>query len=292
MACFERVDYQIKSCTSHYKNKQIGSMYRSSNSTPMYGNTAHVVFDFDCTLSSRHLYHTMHSGDIYLEHLQTQQSAAWDTRSTRVLDQISKSEHQYDQGDDGAYGHMPGLLMDAHDFTAYIFGGQNRINQLRECIKTLSTMGAVLHISTKGIVSDVIDVLRNIHLLQYFQFIDGLDDTYESKLLYHVGKGFMQNSKTFYGRAVDLTSLPNVFHFASKPDFIRYLVSEDKANFIVYLDDDSEYYDAMRQDENVLTVDIGKKESIYQTEQENLGYTEMRSLIGIVSRATQQRHMT
>ena len=234
----------------------------------------HIVFDFDCTLTETHLYHTMHSGSFYLEHLKNNISPCWDSRSMRVFDFIQQSESKWQSNDDDSqFGHKPGLLNDVPYFTNYIFGGPERIEEIRTCLKYLHSTGAKLHISTKGIVSDVIDMLKNVCFIEFFTYIDGMDDTYETKRLYHVGKGFCGTQKTFYAKDRELIGLKNPYFFEFKHSFINHLVTSKSNNQVIYLDDDDEYY----KDEyykgnigNVLTIDIGTKEQYYKTGNANL----------------------
>ncbi len=226
----------------------------------------HIVFDFDCTLTAAHLYHTMHSGSVYLEQLKASISLNWDNRSMRVVTRILQSDAKWGADEGGEFGHIPGLLNEVPHFTNYIFGGPERIQKIRACLEYLRSTGAHLHISTKGIISDVIDMLRNARLIDVFSYIDGMDDTYESKRLYFVGKGFMTDLKTFYARDGDLSGLRNPSMFESKPAFIKHFLNS-KSNEVIYLDDDQEYYQEVSSLSRVTTFDIGTKER-YHTEGE------------------------
>ena len=228
-----------------------------------------IVFDFDCTLTAAHLYHTMHSGSDYLKQLKASISPDWDNRSMRVVNFILSSEAKWDSGGDGEFGHINGLLSEVPHFTDYIFGGPERIQTIQACLGYLHSTGAKLHISTKGIISDVIDMLRNARLIDFFSYIDGMDDTYESKRLYHVGKGFMAGRNTFYARDKDLLGLTNPRMFESKPAFIKHFLNSD-SNEVIYLDDDQEYYQEVSRLGRVKTVDIGTKEQYHTTGKVNL----------------------
>ncbi len=129
--------------------------------------TRHIVFDFDCTLTAAHLYHTMHSGSDYLEQLKKGVSPNWDHRSIAVVTRILQSEAKWNKNEDGGFGHIPGLLMEVPHFTNYIFGGPKRIQEIRAFLEYLKSTGAELHISTKGIISEVIDRLQNARLTEF-----------------------------------------------------------------------------------------------------------------------------
>ena len=250
----------------------------------------HIVFDFDCTLTAYHLYHTMHSGDEYLNRLMKQDISQWDDRSKRVLTRILKSEAAWDRGEDGGYGHVPGLLSSVPSFTTFIFGGMERIDKLKKMLYSLSSLPrVVLHISTKGIISDVVAMFQNLNIIHHFQLIDGFDDLYKSKMCYYIGKGFIQNTRTFYDRASNLQGRSNATQFGSKPDFIKSLLISDKdttTGHIIYLDDDPEYYSQLTQTfpDNVLCLDIGNKEGIYSTGIPNVTDVVMFQLLQVVAK--------
>jgi hypothetical protein len=239
--------------------------------------STNIIFDFDCTLTALHLYHTMHSGDMYLRHLEKTISTSheWDTRSMCVVNHI-----QLNTDDTGEYGHIPGLLDSTPCFTNYMFGGTLRVQALQKVLKQLKTV-ALLHISTKGIISDVIVMLRNIGVLHYFHYIEGMSDDYMLKMVYYVGKGFMKNNNTFFTQCIGLDDL---HHFADKPSFIGSLITP--FNHSVYLDDDSEYYDELHLafPGRISTIDIGVKEGIYTTGKQNFGIQEMTMLLECVQR--------
>jgi hypothetical protein len=199
-----------------------------------------------------------------------------------VVEYILKSESEWERGGDGEYGHVPGLLSGTPAFTAFVFGGSRRVAKLKRMLRFLSSR-TVLHISTKGIISDVVALLQNLNILQHFTLIDGLDDSYESKMCYLVGKGFIQNDRTFYGRASNLQGRSNVTHFASKPDFIASLIV--RQGTVIYLDDDVEYYSQLTQTfpDTVLCMDIGQKEGIYATGVPNMSGDIMLKLLRVVA---------
>ena len=207
-----------------------------------------VVFDFDCTLTTRHLYHTIRSGDKFLADLIVPKATEWDDISKQLVkkiqdweDQLSIanfSDCQYDELFNRSFAEY---LKGALDFSKWLMGGDQRLLKLTGLLSGF----AKFHISTKGLVSEVKELLHNCGLLQFFNFIDGFDDAIEKRVVYQVQKEkYMINT---------------AYH--DKRAFILALMKSNPTAKIVYLDDDNEYYSSLRE-KFVTCVDIGPKESL------------------------------
>ena len=171
----------------------------------------HIVFDFDCTISSRHLFHTIRSGEQYLKDVKKychNENGHVDIYTGRILNWIDKIEsdfvHERPNKDTYAYKPSECGFASAQTFLYYLFGGKERIYDLRNMLNSLKDNGSTLHISTKGIVSEVIECLKGIGLLDKFEYIDGYDNNYENKVVYKVEHGFEKNQNTYFGRCSDL----------------------------------------------------------------------------------------
>lgn len=250
-----------------------------------------IVFDFDCTLAARHLYHVMHSGGVYITDLlenKNENWKLWDAKSKRVVERILLSEEEWGSKDgdgDGEYGHISGLLDDAMAFSYFIFGGEKRVSELKVFLESIPSCGAKtrLHISTKGILSDVKDVLCNLGLLSYFTYMEGFDNHYEDKLVYRVGKGWVKNLNTYFARARDIEGKGCVVSFIDKPAFLFFLAENNNSGRIVYMDDDDEYYEKLKAYSNVVTISIGVKEQYYKNEVPNLCGSTMTNVLKSIS---------
>jgi hypothetical protein len=209
---------------------------------------AEVVFDFDCTITTRHLFHTIRSGEQYLADLIASKSTEWDDTSKKLTEKILSCENQMIIANfsDAKYKELfeqsfAKDLEGAVDFSKWMMGGDQRLSELTE----LLSCSANFHISTKGLVSEVKEFLRTCGLLQFFALIDGYDDQIQERVVYQVKK--------------DQYIIKTDFH--DKRAFILSLMKRNPNSRIVYLDDDNEYYSFLRQ-QHVTCVDIGLKESL------------------------------
>lgn len=75
-------------------------------------------------------------------------------------------------------------LYGAESFSNWIFGGEDRVEKLRAFFEKLQQDGADLYISSKGFVSAMIQVLKNLNLLHFFKHIHGNDDQYARGIVY------------------------------------------------------------------------------------------------------------
>ena len=204
-----------------------------------------VVFDFDCTLTEKHLFHTIRSGDPFLKALLQTNMTEWDEISKQLVSAIQESEEQLAVADfaDFRYDELfarsfSEQFKGARDFSRWIMGGDARIAKL----SWLLSQDARFYISTKGLVSEVKELLHNCCLLKFFTSIDGFDDQLEERVVYLVQK--------------------NQYALRSFPDKTQFILSLGTINAkIIYVDDDNEYYPALRHC-HVTCLDIGPKESV------------------------------
>eukprot|EP00928_Gymnodinium_smaydae_P031382 TRINITY_DN23044_c0_g3_i1.p1 TRINITY_DN23044_c0_g3~~TRINITY_DN23044_c0_g3_i1.p1 ORF type:complete len:405 (+),score=33.83 TRINITY_DN23044_c0_g3_i1:85-1299(+) len=115
-----------------------------------------LIFDFDCTLSSHHLYMTSHRRFAGTE---------WDTTAIKS-GQFSTG---YDIGE--RWQHQ--------DYARWIMGGSENIERLRNWLMAKRQLGYSLEICTKSEVERVSQVLKHVELRDLFDIIHGAtnDDT-------------------------------------------------------------------------------------------------------------------
>uniref|UniRef100_A0A6C0ILM1 Uncharacterized protein n=1 Tax=viral metagenome TaxID=1070528 RepID=A0A6C0ILM1_9ZZZZ len=107
---------------------------------PNYNGIA-VVFDFDCTLTTSHFYHYMHSTEYFsglypsVPEVQTLLRAGPQIQTAIRLGVINDNERK--------------ILIDA------FFGGEVRFKRLFEMIQTLRMGGAAVYISSRGIKEEI-----------------------------------------------------------------------------------------------------------------------------------------
>lgn len=199
-----------------------------------------VVLDFDCTLTSQHLYHIIRSG--YIRQLHNLETKCWDAESIKLvktlqtMDAVNRSFS--DVLTSRSFAHE---LQYARDFSNWIMGGTARLSEVLKFVSVGMLPTVDFHISTKGLVSEVVQLLRNVNLLTSFRFINGWDDQQESRVVYDVAFDHVTDS-----------------NFNGKEDFIQSFLAPD--SHVYYLDDDNEYYASLRK-HGIRCVDIGPKES-------------------------------
>lgn len=252
--------------------------------------SVHVVLDFDCTLTARHLFHCLRSGYHYREDLLAQTSLKWDEESKQVVREIQQYPLKFNRN----WGKCR-KLAGAKSFASYIFGGEERLAHLRAFLHDLLRMGTVLHISTKGIVSEVVEVLAAQDLLEHFTFVEGVNDRLDSKVLYRVGRGFRGVCQTYFTSA-EATAKRNLVQFSTKPAFIESLLSgsnisldlQESAARVVYLDDDTEYYRHLSNEglfaNRVLCLHVGSREQYYATGSPGLNKETMAAIVHQIAR--------
>lgn len=143
-----------------------------------------IIFDFDCTITSRHLYYflndsakfieiykgidseKLHITASYINSLQWQNGIALDyaTLANTVLD-IDKNDAEY--------------------FCEIIFGGDERLELLKNFFKTCQEKNIEMHISSRGNLRNIILALKISGLLKYF---NSIHCTIDKKIYYRDGK--------------------------------------------------------------------------------------------------------
>mmetsp|Transcript_3208 Transcript_3208/g.4566 ORF Transcript_3208/g.4566 Transcript_3208/m.4566 type:complete len:456 (-) Transcript_3208:71-1438(-) len=277
--------------------------------------TRDFVFDFDCTLSEKHLYHVIHTRGRYLQNLLHAHengqngTADWDRRSKSILSKLKADEAKLEKGaftkDDvkrtQKFKYVGRFLGEAEDFVTSIFGGKDRLNHLRHFLKSLHEAGIRLHVSTKGIVSEVVAVLRAANLIGYFCDIEGHGNDYMNwdKTVYRVHHGYRGigtdidgtagSANVFFGGWDDLQFQGKPLTFSRKPDFILSKLGEGKvshavpaqevAGIVFYADDDQEYYPKLRKHRQIECLDVGRKEEYYKTGKPGLGRDRMETIL-------------
>jgi hypothetical protein len=252
----------------------------------------HFVFDFDCTLTARHLYHCLRSGEHYRSDLLEQKIGQWDERSKRIAKRVEDDNFEDPEWEH----HKSGLLPNTPSFQSYIFGDEERIRELGAFLRELKDSAVSLHISTKGIVSEVVDVLRSVNLIEFFELIEGFDNQYVGKLVYRVGHGFVSSSWTKHVQSAEVL-VKNRIMFESKPAFISAVLGmgihglnkRERASHVVFLDDDDECYKQLTEpvyENRVITIPIGSKEQYYSNGVPNLNSDTMQSIVRKINRLT------
>eukprot|EP00940_MAST-03C_sp_MAST-3C-sp2_P001698 g1698.t1 len=107
-----------------------------------------VFFDFDCTISKRHLFGTMRGRWSFC-------MDAFDAEFTDWSDQ-------------------PKLSTTDLRFVEFIFGGKERLAMLRDCFDKLKVL-ADLYISTHGLCNDVLSALKMCDMIKYFEAVQAHD---------------------------------------------------------------------------------------------------------------------
>lgn len=198
-----------------------------------------VVMDFDCTLTSQHLYHIIRSG--YINKLRYIETKCWDIESRNLIQTLLAVDAQVAVHELLTSRSFARELQHARDFSKWVMGGTARLSEVLKFVSVGMLAEIDFHISTKGLVSEVVQFLRSVNLLTNFQFIDGWDDQQKRRVVFDVTDDKVTDSK-----------------FNSKEDFILSLTAPSSR--VYYLDDDNEYYAFLRQ-RGVRCVDIGPKES-------------------------------
>lgn len=258
----------------------------------------HIVFDFDCTLSQYHLFHTIRSGEHYSKSLYdyfSRKCGTPDRASGKIIRWITKLEQAWDNNELDAdhYRYMPTIcnFSAADDFLDFLFGGKERLENLRSMLDELKSKGCTLHISTKGNISEVIACMLGARLLSFFQFVEGYDNINENKILYAVGKGFQVHEKLFFARASELEDKGNVTMFMDKVVFMKHVKNNNPGCVMYYLDDDAEFYEEATKC-GIICIDIGRKEQYYDTNKPNLGYQQMKQLLKTVLNSSEYQRYT
>ena len=78
---------------------------------------------------------------------------------------------------------------DLAKFLDYLVGGEERLTSLRAFLAKLKDLGCKVHVSSRGVVSEVVAVLSELRMLAMFTSVDGFDDKQESRVTYRVAQG-------------------------------------------------------------------------------------------------------
>lgn len=111
----------------------------------MERRTQAVVFDFDRTLTKRHLYHLMHGGHPV--------HSVWDRLRYPHLERAH-------------------LLQDKAFLEEDVFGGRERVAALRSFLGELREQGVTLYISSLNFLEPIRLALAQVGLLDYFDYIN------------------------------------------------------------------------------------------------------------------------
>jgi FMN phosphatase YigB (HAD superfamily) len=208
-----------------------------------------VIFDFDCTLATVNVstlsgkikFHDQDRKSIFsvamnrifgnTTHLGQYKTGAtkdlYDLPKENLLDYLRGRAFSYSK--DGKL--IPVLESDpSQQLPTYVieemvaemlWGGQKRVNELRNLFDVLQGLGYSLMISSNGIIPQILMSLKVVDLLKYFDLI-------------HVSNyGILSNGQlSFAGLKEPIYKLP-----MSKSDLIKTLVSYEGFEKIIYIDD-------------------------------------------------------
>ncbi len=104
-----------------------------------------VVFDFDRTLTKRHLFHLMHDGHPV--------HSVWDRARWPHIERAN-------------------LLQDREFLIEDVFGGAKRVAALADFLDELLLQGVTLYVSSLNFIEPVKLALRQVGLLDYFAYIN------------------------------------------------------------------------------------------------------------------------
>ncbi len=107
--------------------------------------TQAVVFDFDRTLTRRHLFHLMHGGHPH--------HSVWDRARYPHLERAT-------------------LLQDKEFLVEDVFGGAERVAALDSFLGELAQRGCVLYVSSLNFLEPIKLALRQVGLLRHFDYIN------------------------------------------------------------------------------------------------------------------------
>lgn len=184
-----------------------------------------IVFDFDCTISTRHVYRMIHSPTQFYQKNQTPPEIA------KKIDKLSKKINKLKESVEDTSS-LININFDVEKdlmtvLVDYMFGGRERLELLTSFFKQHYEK-ADLYILSSGFLADVLIVLKILNWFDYFHGVSGQSD----ELLYIRG-----NDKVLR-------------YIESKAAFIKKeLLCRDYLT-IIYVDDDHrENYELIRDRE-------------------------------------------
>jgi hypothetical protein len=229
----------------------------------------HVVFDFDCTLSVRHLYMVVNLPNLLSKYredvVENMDRTNIDGQSSKIIKKIYANEVVSSEE-----------LKGATAFSEYIFGGEVRIAKLKGVLDRLYQQNVELHISSKGILSNVLAVLENLQLISFFTSIHANAEAGKGTQVYTTkSQLFEETGDNFF-----------------KPHFIASLVSNRTKSVVYYVDDDQGFYAEVKAmcrhgGDDFITFYIGSdREAYYEQKKvgtENLTVEKMNELLVLVA---------
>ena len=151
-----------------------------------------VIFDFDCTLTMRHYYHFLRNQNLWKDMYRGYEYNSVTASVILGLGTIPEQSKEY--------------IVDA------IWGGHDRVENIRELLKYLKTMGYDLAVSSRGKKYEIATALNIIDCKKYFSVIQGSDG---------------------------VLSQDGVSQYSRKTDFIKRYVFKNYDK-VIYIDDDSD----------------------------------------------------
>lgn len=205
----------------------------------------HVVFDFDCTITSRHLFKTTRNINKYVDD--------WKKETGKDM--------------------VPEPFYEEKGFVDYIYGSEKRIFDLMNFLQVLKDFNCYLHIVTNSEVCDVENTLESAKLLPYFSSIYGMSGV--EKYIKYFDPDMEKKSRPF-------TEDRSKFIYLDILDGA--LGSWGADNFVFYIDDDDKYYKKFKGKKSVICIDIGAREKYYQTGKPGLDLLKMFEVVSIVKK--------
>ena len=171
-------------------------------------------------------------------------------------------------------------LETATNLLEYFFD-DNRKVLLKKMFDDLREKECILHISTKGKICDVREILAGVQLLDHFEYIDGYNVAYNQKLLYNVQEKryeTVDNEEQFSLEKDMLASNYPMMGNRTKQEFILDIQGRFAPAPVVYVDDDNEFYQALEL-QKIICIDIGNKENFYKDRTCNLDVSKVDDIL-------------
>ena len=137
----------------------MASMAATSSNESYNGHL--IVFDFDCTLTTKHYYYFMNKNNI---NHQTKLPIL-DTKITDTIDDLDKFRNHIRNNETS--------LVEKQIIIDQFFGGDSRFQKLKDVLQTLKDRGCHIIIASRGKKEEIIALLKCVGMLDLFNEIYG-----------------------------------------------------------------------------------------------------------------------